>query len=204
MKLYQSATSPYVRKVLVAAHERGLISQIDCIDTVVSPLTRNEAVAAHNPAGKIPALITDDGQVLHDSHVIVEYLDSLSGAVRLIPRSGKKRFATLTLHSIADELCLSAVALRYETVTRPVEVQWPDWAQAMRGKILSALDDLEAHWMPHLTKKLDIGTIAVACALGYIEFRYPEISWRSDHKKLARFFDKFSERPSMQATKPSV
>lgn len=201
MKLFHSTTSPYVRKVMVVAHERGLADGIELVPANVSPIKRDDAIYAHNPAGKVPTLITDDGSAIHDSRVIVEYLDSLKGDGRVIPK-GKKRFAALVLQSIGDELCTSAVALRYETAVRPQDKQWDDWKAGLTGKINAALDDLEANWTRHLKRRVDIGSIAVAVALNYIEFRYPELNWRKKRRKLAAFFDAFNERPSMKVTQP--
>ncbi|MCX7683770.1 MAG: glutathione S-transferase [Acetobacteraceae bacterium] len=203
MKLFHSPASPFVRKVLVAAHERGIAEGIELVPTGVTPVRRDEAIAARNPLGKIPTLVLEDGTAVFDSRVIVEYLDGLPGGPRLIPEGGAARLKTLTLQALADGLCDAAVALRYETALRPEALRWPEWAASQTTKVVAALDALERDWVPHLSSVLDIGAIAAACALGYLDYRFAALGWREGRPRLAAWHEGFAARPSMQATAPA-
>jgi glutathione S-transferase len=108
----------------------------------------------------------------------------------------------LTLHSLADGILEAAVANRYETVVRPEDKRWPDWTRGMMAKINDSLAELEREWTGHIRSNLDIGTIAVGCTLGYLDFRYPSLDWRGANPKLAKWYERFSRRPSMKATAP--
>jgi len=202
MKLFFSPASPFVRKVLVLAHERGIRDQIECVPVVISPITTGGAVASHNPSGNIPTLALADGSALYDSRVIVEYLDGLPGGPSLLPAAGPARYATLRLQSLADELTDAAVLLRYETFLRPPALRWPEWIDGQWRKVRASLDVLEHAHLPELEGRLDLGTIAVGCALGYLELRFPDEDWRASRPGLAAWYAGFSERPSMVATRP--
>ena len=201
MKLFYAAASPYVRKVLVQAHERGLADSIALVPAATTPVKRDEAIVPHNPLGKIPALITDDGMALFDSRVICEYLDTLPGGPTLIP-AGEARWPALTLQALADGLLDAALLARYETFLRPEPRRWADWLDGQLLKIDTALDQLETRWMPHLGGPLDIGVVATACALGYLDFRFADMGWRASRPALAGWYAAIAERPSMRATAP--
>lgn len=200
LKLFHSPASPFVRKVLVAARERGLADRIELVPTGVTPVKRDEAIATHNPLGKIPTLVLEDGTAVFDSRVIVEYLDGLPGGPRLIPEGGAARLRTLTLQALADGLCDAAVALRYETAVRPEALRWPEWSASQTTKVVASLDALERDWLAHLASTLDIGAIATACALGYLDYRFASLGWREGRPGLAAWYQGFAARPSMQAT----
>ncbi|MDW8397099.1 MAG: glutathione S-transferase [Acetobacteraceae bacterium] len=202
MKLFHSPASPFVRKVLVAAHERGIAEGIELVPTGVTPVRRDEAIAARNPLGKIPTLVLEDGTAVFDSRVIVEYLDGLPGGPRLIPEGGAARLKTLTLQALADGLCDAAVALRYETALRPEHLRWAEWSASQTTKVVASLDALERDWVPHLSSVLDIGVIAAACALGYLDLRFASLGWREGRAGLSAWYTAFAERPSMRATAP--
>ena len=201
MKLYYSPTSPFVRKVLIAAFETGLSERIEKLPVQHSPTQQNDALNQTNPLGKIPTLITDDGLELYDSPVVCEYLDTLHSGPRLIPASGPARWKTLLLQSLADGIMDAAVLLRYETWLRPAELRWNEWVQGQTDKVVRGLAVLERD-LAGFGDTIDLGTISAACALGYLDLRFPEMSWRAQRPQLAAWLAKFAERPSFQATKP--
>jgi glutathione S-transferase len=200
MKLFYSQTSPFVRKCLVAAHELGLAERFELLPAVAHPVNRDRSVVERNPLGKVPTLVTDAGAVLFDSRVICEYLNGL-GDGRLLPSAGEARFAILTDQALADGLMDAAVLTRYETAARPEPLRWPDWIGGQMEKVNSALSDFErraAAW----GGRVDVGVIAVGCALGYLDFRYPDIAWRGHSPSLARWYEPFAARESMTKTRP--
>lgn len=200
MKLYFSPTSPYVRKVRIQAIETGLDKRIELVDTVVAPTKANDAMASVNPLVKVPALIADDGTLLYDSRVICEYLDGQHQGVKTHP-AGAERWRALRQQATADGILDAAVLVRYETWLRPKELNWTDWIDGQMRKVrggLAALDREAEQWKDAVT----IGAIAAACALGYLDFRYADEGWRGRHANLARWYDGFSKRPSVQQTQP--
>ena len=202
MKLFYSQTSPYVRKVMVLAHETGLVDRLELVPVTVAPVTLNPAVAAENPLVKVPTLVRNDGVSLFDSSVIVEYLDGLHDGPKLIPAAGETRWTALQRQSAADGLLDAALLARYETVLRPEEKRWPDWIDGQMRKIRGALAAFEAD-AATLGQSLTIGEIAIACALAYLDFRFPDENWRESRPRLADFYARFAERPSMKATLPT-
>lgn len=201
MKLYFSPTSPYVRKVRLAAHHLGLADRITLVPAATTPVSDDPELPAVNPLGKIPALVLDDGRVLFDSRVIVEYLDDAAGG-GLIPRAGDaERWETLRLQALADGLLDAALLMRYEAALRPPERQWRDWIEGQRRKIERAITVLGAD-----VQRIEAGAapngICAACALGYLDFRMPQIDWRAAQPQLAAFYARFSERAEMALTDP--
>jgi glutathione S-transferase len=206
MKLRHSPTSPFVRKVMVVALETGLIERIERIPTAVAPTKPNEEVARENPLVKVPALTTDDGLVLYDSPVICEYLDTLHSGAKLFPAAGKPRWVALRQQALGDGLLEAAILARYESV-RPPEHQWPDWIDAQLRKVRGALAALEqeatsGELAGGANGDITIGQIAIGCALGYLELRYPNEGWRNRCRNLDHWFEGFSQRKSMQLTVP--
>ncbi len=201
MKLLYAQASPYARKVLVLAHETGLFSRLDVVVAAASPTGPAPEVKGHNPLGKIPALVLDDGTALYDSRVICEYLDGLSTGTRLFPE-GPARWDALTRQALADGLLDAALLIRYERVLRPETLRWDAWEAGQTAKIVAALDRIETIVadMP----LLDIGTAAIACALGYLDFRFPDLDWRGGRPAAAAWYAVFERRPSMTATAPST
>jgi glutathione S-transferase len=198
VKLRYSSTSPYVRKVVVVALETGLDGRIERIAT--STADPKSGLAEQNPLGKVPAFLTDDGMVLYDSPVICEYLDSLHGGRRVIPAQGAARWAALRQQARADGI-LDAAILRRQETARPAGEQSKGWIEKQRSVVARAVDALEqeaAGFPPEPT----IGTIAVAIALGYLDFRYAAEDWRKTHPRLAAWCDGFARRPSMATTVP--
>ena len=201
MKIYYAPASPYVRKCLVAAAELGLRDRIELVTAAAHPINRDKNVVAHNPLGKIPTLIADDGTVHYDSRVICEYLNAL-GDGHLIPREGKARWSVLTEQALADGVMDAAVLTRYETFARPEALRWKEWIAGQLEKVTSGLDALEAH-AAGFGDRVDLGTIAFGCMLGYLDFRFASLGWRDAHPKSAAWFERFGARPSMVATRPA-
>lgn len=204
MKLFYGPTSPYVRKVVVAAHECGLHDRIERVDT--SPWAADTTYGGVNPVGKVPALITDEGQVLYDSPVIVEYLDSLHDGPKLIPASGPKRFDQLRIAALADGMMDAIILLFSELTRRPPELRWQFWGDRMRGTAARSLDALEGDAAGFDPEKPDIAQISTATGLGWVEFRLDTlgIDFRDGHPTLSAWFDAFSKRPSMQSSLPKA
>ena len=197
MKLYFSATSPYVRKCLVVAHELGVSERITLLPSNAHPVQRDATLVAQNPLGKVPTLVTDDGQVLYDSRVICEYLDTRFGG-QLFPRDGAARWQALTLQSLADGMLDAALLARYEEAARPEALRWAEWSAGQLDKLHTSLAALEAA-PAQLAGRVDIGTLALACALGYIDLRFDRLGWRGRYPQVATWAAGFMLRPSMAA-----
>ncbi len=195
--------SPFVRKVRVFARETGLDRNIEEITTMVSPVQENARLAQANPLAKIPALVLDDATALFDSPVICEYLDSLHTGRKLFPAAGPARWTALRLQATGDGILDAGILCRYELAIRPREFQWTGWIAGQKTKWRGGLDLLERE-ANALDGDPTIGNITVACALGWLDFRYGDDDWRENRPKLARWHAKFSTRPSMQATVPSA
>ncbi len=199
MKLYYNPASPYVRKVRVLAVETGLMDGIDLAKVIITPVGPDPDLCADNPVGKIPTLVRDDGGTLFDSRVICEYLDGLHDGARMFPEDGETRWIALRRQALADGILDAAVGTRYETFLRPENLRWPNWVDGQMEKIRRSLDELERE---SFGEGVDIGSISVACALGYLDFRYSEEGWRDSRPELAAWFEGFAARPSMGATRP--
>lgn len=202
MKLHYAAASPFVRMVLVTAHEAGLGESLELVPTgTFLPIEAHEAVVRDNPLGKIPALILDDGAALYDSRVICEYLVTLAGATSLLPPEGPARWRVLTLQALAQGLADTGVNLRYETALRPAELQWNKWTEANSARMARVFDAFAGPSLP-LLDTVTVGSIAAAVALAYMDFRFPDSGWRTGREALADWHAEFSKRPSMRATLP--
>jgi len=204
MKLWYSPTSPFVRKVIAAAHELGLSDRLEIVEASTSPINRHAGLGELNPVGKIPAMVTDQGQVLFDSRVICAFLESLKPGAELTPASGPDRFRSMTLEALGDAIMDAAVLARYETHLRPEDLRWKGWLEGQMTKVWAALDNLENEWLPFLDGRLTMGHIAAAAALGYLDFRYADSNWRNGRPGLAKWFDAFAKRPSMVASAPKA
>lgn len=201
MKLHFNPASPFVRMVLVTAHEAGLADDIELVATgAMSPVEVHPGIAADNPLGRIPCLVTDHGHALYDSRVIGEYLAHHGGHSEILPHEPVKRFRVLTIQALAQGIAEAAVLLRYETVMRPAELQWPAYAERQRARITAALDELEQRWAGDLAS-LTAASIWTAAMLSYLDFRFADWPWRETRPQLAAFYEAFAQRPSMQATK---
>jgi glutathione S-transferase len=201
VKLYWSSRSPFARKVMVFAHEAGLAGRIETVRTLVSMTKPNRDLMQVNPLGKIPTLLADDGTVLFDSLVICEYLDTLHGGARLIPQVPEKRWQALRWHSLGNNMLDNLVLWRNE-ILRPAQQQSPDTLAAFELKIRAAVAMLDSEATALEKTPVGIGHVAIACALGYIDFRFPALAWRDANKKIAAWYAGFSQRPSIRSTMP--
>lgn len=201
MKLHFAIASPYVRKVRALAMELGLDDRIELLNRAMTPVSPEAELNADNPLGKIPCLIADDGQALYDSRVICDYLNSQAVGRSVIPDRGDVRWTALRRQALADGILDAAVGTRYETFLRPEEHQWQPWIEGQTSKWRQALDQLEKE-AGSFGDTVDIGTIAIACACGYLDFRYPDEGWRDQRSGLASWYETFAKRPSMAKTAP--
>jgi glutathione S-transferase len=198
MILRSNPASPFARKVRIAASILGLDSAIDVVPS--DPADPKDTVRQQNPLGKIPVLVLDDGMVLYDSRVIVEYLDHLAGGGRIIPAEPRARFAALQLQALGDGIMDACILQVYENRWRDPAKREAKWLDHQAGKVDRALGALEAS-PPALDAIANIGQIAVACALGYRDLRFAG-SWRAQHPRLVQFLDRFAAAvPSFEATR---
>ena len=182
MKIYGDIISPFVRMSLVCGHEAGLGDKVTLAETKVSPVEANNNLVPVAPLGKIPVLVTDHGHAVYDSRVIMEYLCHVAGNSTLIPDDGVKRFKVLTLQALAQGMGDASVGYRYETGVRPKELQWDGWKARQRDRVQDSLDDLEKNWISTL-EEANVGSIAVAVVLDYIDYRMPDWAWSEGRKK---------------------
>ena len=199
MILLSSLPSPFGRKVKIAAHHLGLYDQITTEQA--NPAEADPSLVDHNPLGKIPALILDDGTVLYDSRVIVEYLDSLSTDVKIFPAGGMERYKDLTLNALGDGILDAGILQVYEVRMRPEERRHQDWVDRQAAKISRSIGALEAD-VPSTEGGITMGHITLACALGYLDFRFNG-DWRANHPNLVSWLDAFSAQvPGFDKTQP--
>jgi glutathione S-transferase len=194
--LRYSPASPYARKVRIAADILGLTRRIEIqgADTT----NPEDSLRIQNPLGKIPVLVLEDGSTLYDSRVIAEYLDHLAGGGKLFPADPARRFEALKLQALGDGINDAALLIRYESTSRPAPLRHRETIAAQNGKIERGLGQLEA---APPSDAIDIGHIAVACALGYQDVRFGG-SWRANHPRLVEWLDAFArETPSFEATR---
>ena len=197
MLLRFSPTSPFVRKVRIAAALLGQPFEIEPADT----LDPNDSLRSQNPLGKVPALLTDDGQVLFDSSVILAYLDMRAGGGRILPADPEARIAALRKEALADGMMDAGILLLYEARFRPAERHEPKWLEHQEGKRTRALDAFEADAAP-FDGTITVGDIALACALGWFDFRF-EGKWRAGRPKLVAWYEGFAAGcPGFEATQP--
>lgn len=199
MKLMMAAPSPFVRKVRVLIREAGLTDQVEETEVVASPSGPSEDLIAANPLGKIPALVRDYGPTLYDSRVICRFLDDRAKA-GFYPEA--RLWEVLTLEATADGIMDAAVLMVYEARFRDEAIRSQDWVDAQWAKVDRALQALESRWISHLSGQIDMGQIALGCALAYLDFRHGDRDWRAGRPQLAEWFAGFESRDSMQATVP--
>jgi glutathione S-transferase len=199
LKLYYSPNSPYVRKVMMTAHEVGVGERIERQPTDV--WDSNAAVTAANPLGQIPTLVCVDGEVLYDSSVICGYLDDVYGGGRMLPRNGMARWRVLRNQALGDGLLNSAVIRVMEIRRRPHSLRWEDLLKRQQMIAHRVYDALERE-AASFGEILDHGQVAIACALAYVDFRLAEDSWRKGRPRLAAWFGAVAARPSFTSTAP--
>jgi glutathione S-transferase len=199
MKLHWSPRSPFVRKVMIVAHERGLIDRIACVRTIVETGKPHAELMRDNPLSKIPTLVLDDGTVLYDSAVICEYLDALDGAPKLFPQAFKARMTALCRQTLGDGLLDVLVLNRNERArAQPSDIH----LKSALVRTAAVLDHLEGETAALTATPFDIGHVAIGCALSYLDFRYADDDWRKGRRHIADWHATFSERPSVRATHP--
>lgn len=200
MRLFYSPTSPYARKVRVALAEKRLEQQVDAV--ACNPFDDPQMLTAANPLGKVPVLVLDDGEVLYDSPVIVEYVDSLDSPVRLIPPDAGPRWRVLRQQALGDGILDAALAIVLER-RRPEAERSSHWLNRWQGVIARGLAAIESE-AGSFGRTPDLGQITLGSALGYLDFRLPETDWRNACPETSAWFDAFSARPSMAATRPEL
>jgi glutathione S-transferase len=199
MKLHWSPRSPFVRKVMIAAHELGLVDRIACVRTVVATTRPHAALMEENPLSKIPTLVLDDGTVLYDSPVICEYLDGLHAGRKLVPADGRERMIALRRQALGDGFLDFLLLLRNERErAHPSQVHLSSFT-TKRAAVLRALEK-EAGELA--ATPFTIGHIAIGCALSYLDFRFGHEDWRPEHPGIAGWHREFCARPSVRATEP--
>ena len=201
MKLTFSPASPFARKVRIAAIETGLIDKIELIPATVAPGQANEEYSRITPLKKLPVLILDNGEVILDSYVIVEYLDELAGGGKLIPASGPTRWQVKTDHSLLQGMLDAMLLCRYEKVVRPQGLQWQAWQDDHWNRAWTGMARFE-NKPDALSRPFDIVQIGLACMLGYADFRFPDCGWRKAYPRLDAFHQKMLERPSVKVSVP--
>lgn len=202
MKLFSSPTTPFGRKATVVMLEAGLNDRIDVVMVAGTAIDPGTMPVEHNPLGKIPALLCDDGRTVYDSPVICRYLAEL--AMPDLYRPGPAIWDSLTLEATADGIMEASVLMVYEARLRPEELRYGPWVEGQWAKIARTLDVIEQRWTHHLTGPLDIGQIAMGCALGHLDLRHAARNWRTGRPKLAAWAAEFAVRPSMIATQPTA
>lgn len=199
MKLHWSPRSPFVRKVMIVAHDRGLVDRIVCVRTVAAMTKPHAELMQDNPLSKIPTLVLDDGRVLYDSPVVCEYLDGLGDAPKLFPVDPEARFEALRRQALGDGFLDMLVALRNER-ERPHPSDVHIASTAVRTAVVLQRLDREAEALG--VAPFGIGHIAIGCALSYLDFRFAQDDWRQAHPRIARWHAGFAARASVRATEP--
>jgi glutathione S-transferase len=203
VKLYYTATSPFVRKVLVVAHELGLADRIELVSLRPSPLRADATLSSANPLNKIPALVLDDGTTLYDSPVICEYLATLAASDAMLPPVGAARWSTLRTQALADGVLDAAILVFYERLNRPESAWWTEWQAGQSEKALQGLDAIERE-CDGFGDRVDVGTVSAAVAVGWLLFRRPFGDVLDTRPRLAAWYSAFASRASMLATVPKA
>ncbi|WP_395006187.1 glutathione S-transferase C-terminal domain-containing protein [Undibacterium sp.] len=201
MKLIGSLASPYVRKVRVVMAEKKLDYAL-LLENVWVPET---AIQQSNPLGKIPCLLMEDGGAMFDSRVIVEYLDTLTPVGKLIPPHGRERAEVKNWEALADGILEAAVLVRLERTMRDPEIQSEAWVNRQMDKVHAGIKAMSQGLGDSpfcVSNHLTLADISVACCLGWLTFRFPEIAWRDEYPNLTKLADKLAERPSFRETVP--
>jgi glutathione S-transferase len=201
VKLFFNQTSPYARKARVAVHEKGLAGRVQFVET--DPWANPPELLAVTPLSRVPALVLGDGSIVTESDAIIQVLDLLGEtAPRLLPvEDGAARIEALARAGLCQGLIDASFIAVLEN-RRPAAGRWDDWVQRQRGAVERTLARIAQQFRP-VSGRFDIGDIGLAVALGYLDFRHPDLIWRKNHPALADWSDRVAQRPSMQATKPA-
>jgi glutathione S-transferase len=199
MKLHWSPRSPFVRKVMIVVHERGLAGRVTCVRTVAATTKPHAALMQDNPLSKIPTLVLDDGTVIYDSPVVCEYLDALDGVPKLFPTEPEARLTAQRRQALGDGFLEMMVLLRDERMrAHPSDSHMASTAT----RKTAVLKSLEVEAPQLAAAPFGIGHIAIGCALSYLDFRYADEDWRKDHPRVADWHAAFAARSSVKATEP--
>ena len=202
MKLTYSPASPFARKVRISAIELGLIETIELVPAKVMPGEPNDQYSHDfSPPKKLPTQILDDGNVIIDSYVIVEYLDDLAGGGKLIPASGAARWQVKSDHSMLQCVLDSMLLCRYENMVRPRALHWQAWTDDHWNHVWNGMARFEKQ-PDVLSRPFDVVQIGLVCVLGYADFQFPDCGWRKAYPKLAAFNETMLARPSVRASVP--
>jgi glutathione S-transferase len=201
MILHWSPRSPFVRKVMIAAAELGLTDRIDTVRTIVGGTVPHLELMQRNPLGKLPTLELPDGTVLYDSPVICEYLDTLHDGAKLFPAGGEGRLTAARRQALGDGMLDTGLQWLGERF-RPEAQQSPPHMDLWRLKLIACVDALEQEADALAATPYGIGHLAIGVALGYLDFRFGELSWRDGHDRLAAWYETFHQRPAVQANLP--
>jgi glutathione S-transferase len=204
MKLYQSGTSPFVRKVKLVAAELGLLGQIEMLDVSDAykkggPTAREQNIIKVNPLGQVPTMLIEDGTVIADSRVICEYLNH-RGKGEIFPSDPSRRWHALMEQTVGDGLLDAALLARYEGLLRPEDKRWGTWTDGQMTKLRACLATIEDK-AASLGDRVDIGTITFASALAYLDLRFADLGWRNDHPEAAGWFARIEQRPAFAANR---
>ncbi|KAJ3173974.1 hypothetical protein HK101_010978 [Irineochytrium annulatum] len=211
--LLSSATSPFVRKVRIAIRELQLVDRVVIKESAATPVDKADVIEGGNPLGKVPTLLVSDPPMsLFGSQTITQYLDQQHTSLRVLPPlSDPHRYEVLATESLADGMMEASLLARYETAMRPKEFLWEQWLEIQKGKAMRGVgvlegrvrgDSLYASDLKPEGGVLDLGTIAVICALGYLDFRHDAWNWRGAAPKLAKWYETLCARPSVAETRP--
>lgn len=198
MKLHWSPKSPFVRKVMITAHELNLLHKIELVRSIAAMLKPNERLMQDNPLSKIPTLVLDTGFALFDSVVICEYLNDLAGGP-LFPAEGQDKWQALSWHALGDGMLDAAILWRNE---REKEAALPVLLAAFELKMHAALKQLDDEAQALAETPISIGHITIGCALGYLDYRFESLGWRGIAPRLASWFEELATRPSFKSTEP--
>ena len=201
MKIIGSVTSPYVRKVRIVLAEK----KIEADFVLENVWAAETTIGQTNPLGKIPCLVMDDGSAVFDSRVIVEYVDTLSPVGKLIPADGRERAVVKTWEALGDGVLDAGILARLEATWRPAEQQSPAWIARQMSKIDAALKSMsiglgESNYCHN--NQFSLADVAVGCALGYLDFRFPSVDWRTQYPNLDQLHQLLMQRQSFQDTAP--
>ena len=201
MKLHWSPRSPFVRKVVILLQETGLRDQVEYCRSVAAIAVPNAALMVDNPLSQIPALVLNDGEVLYDSSVICEYLDTLHESARFFPASGAPRWRALRRQALGDNMMSVLLIWRQERLKTATQ-QLPEWLVSFNTKIQASLERLEGEASALAADGFDIGHLTLGCMLSYLDYRFADLDWRAGRPLLAAWHATFSARPAVLASAP--
>ncbi len=187
----------------MTAYETHQEHLIERVNSAPHPVNRDEAIAHYNPLGQAPTVVTDEGEALYGSRVICEYLDARSNGLKVFPAAGSDRWEALVQQALGDGITDAALLARYEQTVRPAELRWEAWRDTQLTKVTAGLDEVD-RLATTFGDKVIIPMITIACAIGYLDFRFGDLNWRSGRPHASQWYERFAARPSMMATRPEA